>query len=90
MEEQNIDPQGASKQAAEGGMWQVALRSKNSTVDNLTSFDHGRLLEGSLKSWQAAAEILAVKEVEVEGGQKVAVSFKMGTYPRCCRLSGVL
>ena len=61
-----------------------------STVDNLISFDHGRLLEGSLKSWQAAAEILAVKEVEVEGGQKVAVSFKMGTYPRCCRLSGVL
>ena len=71
-------------------MWQVALRSKKSTVDNLISFGHGRLLEGSLKSWQAAAEILAVKEVEVEGGQKVAVSFKMGTYPRCCRLSGVL
>ena len=42
-----------------------------------------------MKSWQAAAEILAVKEVEVEGGQKVAVSFKMGTCPRCHRLSGI-
>eukprot|EP00435_Cladocopium_sp_Y103_P031654 s271_g8.t1 len=41
------------------------------------SIDHKVLLSKLLK---AAAEILAVKEVEVEGGQKVAVSFKMGMH----------
>lgn len=41
------------------------------------NIDHKVLLSKLLK---AAAEILAVKEVEVEGGQKVAVSFKMGMH----------
>lgn len=33
---------------------------------------------------EAAAEILALKEVEVEEGQRVAVKFKMGLSPNRC------